>query len=133
MNDKWAIMHNRILLELDAQCPLTNFRKRIVRLPYITDNLLEQMRDRDYFDRKAKSRGNEDDWEIAKYLRNQTKSNIRKAKSEYVLGQLDLYKEDSVIKSVFPPKQCEKANIRPKKNQQEVPSDEVADYIMSFS
>ena len=137
VNDKWDIMHNRIFSELNTQCPLRKFRRRILRPPFITDGLLEQMKDRDYFYKKAKKHGNDNDWEIAKYLRNQTNTNIRKAKSEYVLSQLELCKEDNskfwrVIKSVFPSKQRGKANIRLKKNQKEIPLGEVADYINDF-
>ena len=112
------------------------FRRRILRPPFITDGLLEQMKDRDFY-KKAKKHGNDNEWEIAKYLRNQTNTNIRKAKSEYILSQLELCKEDNskfwrVIKSVFPSKQRGKANIRLKKNQKEIPPGEVADYINYF-
>ena len=80
---------------------------RVIRPPYISAELFEQMKNRDYFYKKAKSGGNEDDWLIAKHLRNQTNKNIRKAKSAYIADQLDNHKNDSakfwrVIKGVFP-------------------------------
>ena len=137
VNDKWALMHDKIRSELDAQCPLKQFRKRIVRPPYLTDSLLEQIKDRDYYYKKAKKHGIDNDWEIAKYLRNQTNKNIRKAKAEYVINQLELCKEDSsrfwrTINSVFPSKLHEKVNIKLNKDKEEVPSEDTADYINDF-
>ena len=42
----------------------------------MADELIEQIKDRDYFYRKAKLGENEDSWNIVKYLRNLTNSNI---------------------------------------------------------
>ena len=50
----------------------------------MTSELIEQIKDRDYFYKKAKLSGNKDHWNIAKYLRNVTNSNIRKAKRDFV-------------------------------------------------
>ena len=130
-------MHNKILSELNAQCPVKTFKRRILRPPYLTDDLLEQIKDRDYFYKKAKRHGNEDDWEIAKYLRNLTNKNIRKAKSEYIIEQLNSCGKDNskfwrVIRSVFPSKQREKLNIRLKKEKVEISPDKVADFINDF-
>ena len=54
----------------------------------MTDELIEQIKDRDYFYRKAKVTGNKDAWNIAKFLRNITNSNIRQAKREFILDEL---------------------------------------------
>ena len=77
------------------------------------------MKDRDYFYAKAKSSQSEDDWNIAKHLRNVANSGIRQAKANYVLSQLDIHSKDSSkfwkeLKEVFPTKKvkCNKAKIQ---------------------
>ena len=54
VNDKWDLVHNKILSEGDAQCPTKSFTRRILRPPYLTDSLLDQIKDRDYFYKKNK-------------------------------------------------------------------------------
>ena len=70
-------------------CPnIRKFQIKNYRTDWITPELLEQIKDRDYFYCKAKRTGLEDDWNIAKHLRNVTNSNIRKARKEFVLSEL---------------------------------------------
>ena len=52
----------------------------------MTGDLIEQIKDRDYLYKKAKKTGDADSWNIAKYLRNLTNSNIRLAKRDFVLS-----------------------------------------------
>ena len=52
------------------------------------EGLIEQIRDRDYFYKKAKRTGDIDMWNIAKYLRNLTNTNIRHSKRDFILHEL---------------------------------------------
>ena len=54
----------------------------------MTNELIEQVKARDYFYHKAKTTGDKDYWNIAKYLRNTTNSRIRQAKRQFVLAEL---------------------------------------------
>ena len=117
---------------------MQTLRQGITRTMFLTDDLLEQIKNKDYFYRKAKKFGNLDDWNIAKYLRNQTNKNIRKAKSEYVTNQLHACRGDSAkfwhtIKTVFPSKKHKDTKpIRLKHQHEQIDPDTVADYINQF-
>ena len=71
--------------------------------------MLEQMKDRDYFYLKAKRTNSEDDWNIAKFHRNQTNFNVRRAKADYIKEQLRNNEGNSskfwrTIKQIMPSK-----------------------------
>ena len=84
----WEHIKANILLVLEEMCPLRSFQIKNYRPDWMTKELIEQIKDRDYFYKKAKSTGDEDYWNIAKYLRNVTNSNIRQARREFVLTEL---------------------------------------------
>ena len=72
--------------------------------------MIEQGKDRDYFYKKAERIKDEDDWNIAKHLRNLTYRNFRQAKAEYIKSQLENNSYNSskfwrTIKSIFPSKE----------------------------
>ena len=66
-------------------------------------------RDKDYFYSKAKKTMNEDDWNIAKFLRNQVNKHIRRAKVDFITAELNHSQKNiprfwRTIKKVFPSK-----------------------------
>ena len=69
-------------------CPLRSFKIKNYRPDWMTSELIELVKDRDYFYSKAKTLGNKDDWNIAKHLRNMVNSNIRQAKRDFILEKL---------------------------------------------
>ena len=81
-SEAWKEMLYIITAEADKQCPVKHFKIRNSKPCWLTNELIEQMRYRDYFYRKAKKLNNEDDWNIAKFHRNQVNFNIRKGKAE---------------------------------------------------
>ena len=100
----------------------------------MTDELIEQIKDRDYFYHKAKASGDEDDWNIAKHLRNLTNANIRGSKREFILEQLKNNEDNSkkfwkVIRKVVPSKQSSNQDITLRDNGQKLEKSHVADYI----
>ena len=81
--------------ELDKFCPVKTTRIKRYIPGWIDDNLINQIRDRDYFYAKAIKTKNEDDWNIAKHLRNVVNSNIRQAKANFVIKNLNDNAKDS--------------------------------------
>ena len=138
INKKWQLMYNKITDEANAQCPLKKFRHKIVKPPYITNDLLNQIKDRDYFYRKAKKHHREDDWNIAKHLRNQTNKNIRKAKAHYTISQLDACQNNNskfwrLIKETFPNKNQKTRNrIILKDDNSPIKEPDTAEFINQF-
>ena len=82
----WDFILKRIVEVLDWMCPLRNVKVKNYRPDWISNELLEQIKDRDYFYNKAKNGGDEHAWNIAKFLRNAVNSNVRQAKREFVLN-----------------------------------------------
>ena len=105
----------------------------------MTDYLLEQIKDRDYFYRKAKRTNNKDDWNIAKHLRNTTNYNVRQARAEFILSELEANSKDQkkfwrTIKKVFPNgKKGGKTTVTLTDNNSiPIPEKEVPNYINDF-
>ena len=73
----------------------------------MTKELIEKVKDRDYFYNKAETSGNKEAWNIAKYLRNVTNFNIQQAKKDFILHKLNEHENDAnkfwkVIHKVVP-------------------------------
>ena len=103
----WEFIYTNITKILDRMCPIRNFNIKNYRPDWMTKELIELVKDRDYFYKKAKRCGDTDSWNIAKFLRNSTNSCIRKAKRDFVLNELDKDSNNSkkfwkVIKQVVP-------------------------------
>ena len=136
--EAWASILNQVTPIIDKMCPLRLFQIKNYRPDWVTPELLEQIKDRDYFYGKAKSTGSEDDWNIAKHLRNITNSNIRHARREFILSELNEHKSDQkkfwkTIRSVIPDeKGSSKQDILLKSDKGKVPKEEVASYINDF-
>ena len=134
----WEFVLSNITLILDQMCPMRSFHVKNYRPEWITNELLEQIKDRDYFYNKAKRSGDEDAWNIAKYLRNVTNVNIRKAKREFVLNELENNASDckkfwKTIRGVIPSdKQQARQDILLKDNGEKVEKEEVAGFINDY-
>ena len=87
-SDAWRFLHENILSVLNEMCPIKTFFIKNYRPDWMSASLIEQIKDRDYFYKKAKKTGDDDIWNIAKYLRNLTNANIRRAKRDFVLHKL---------------------------------------------
>ena len=101
------MLQSKLTIELDKQCPVKTTRIKNYIPDWISQELKELIKDRDYFYSKAKRTKNEDDWNIAKHLRNVANSGIRKAKAEYVVNELERNAKDGAkfwreLKKIFP-------------------------------
>ena len=138
VNFKWEFMLDEFEKEIDNQCPFSKFRLKKSKPNYITDDLLNQIKNRDYYYKKAKKTLSDDDWNVAKYLRNQTNKNIRTAKAQYTISQLDACQNDSakfwrIIKEVVPSKnKSSKGQISLKGGQNNIDPEVTAEYINTF-
>ena len=108
----WSLPQEHIIGILDIMCPVRTFRIKNYRPDWMTRELIEQIKDRDYFYKLAKKTGDEDMWNIAKHLRNVTNSHIRHAKRDFILGELRKNEDNAkkfwkVIRTVIPSKKSE--------------------------
>ena len=134
----WDFISESIESILDEMCPIRTFHVKNYRPDWITNELLEQIKDRDYFYNKAKKYGDEDSWNIAKHLRNTTNANIRKAKRDFILEELEANENNckkfwKVIRKVIPSdKQSIKEDILLKDNGKKLRREHVAGFINDF-
>ena len=137
-NLSWEFIFNHVVAILDDMCPLRSYHVKNYRPDWITNELLEQIKDRDYFYSKAKQYGDEDSWNIAKHLRNTTNANIRRAKRDFISDELETNKDNckkfwKVIMEVIPSdKKPVERDILLKDNGRRLGRDEVAGFINDF-
>ena len=137
-NIAWEFILQRVKPILDCMCPMRKFKIKNYRPEWVTPELLEQIKDRDYFYQKAKQTGDQDDWNIAKHLRNTTNANIREAKKEFILDELETHKSDykkfwKSIRTVIPDdKKGARHVILLKDNNIKIKRDEVAHFINDY-
>ena len=138
VGEAWDHLLNRIILTLDAMCPVRTFKIKNYRPEWITNELVEQIKDRDYFYKKAKTDNTEDAWNIAKHLRNVTNANIRSAKKDFVVDKLNNCNADCkkfwhTIRTVIPSNKGNATHdIMLRNNGEKLEKKEVAHFINDF-
>ena len=106
-NEAWNFILGRLQPILDEMCPIRTFYIKNYRPDWVTHELIEQIKDRDYYYSRAKKSRDEDAWNIAKHLRNVTNANIRRARRDFVLDELQSNEKDykkfwRTIRTVIP-------------------------------
>ena len=91
----WSIMENNILKVIDDMCPIQTFYVKNLRDPWISQEILEAIKDKDRLLSKAKRSDNQQDWVIARQRRNEVKKLVKDAKSEFIKENLTQYENNS--------------------------------------
>ena len=138
--DAWSFILNGITTILDQMCPIRTFNIKNYRPDWMSKELIELAKDRDYFYNKAKKQGDEDSWRIAKYLRNITNISIRQAKRDFVLNELDQNERDpkkfwKTIRKVIPDANKSKVSeqeILLKDGNKQIEKENVAHFVNEF-
>ena len=92
---------------LDRNCPSKKFKVKEVRDPWITQELIEEIKDKDRAMREAKRSGRAEDWVVARHERNRVGRLVEQAKAEFLCEQQEELADDPkkfwrVIKSIVP-------------------------------
>ena len=122
-SEAWDFILARVTSVLDAMCPIKTFHIKNYRPDWMTKELIEQIKDRDYFYKRAKSSGDSDAWNIAKHL---------------ILQELELHDDNpkkfwKVIHKVVPSnKSSQHHDILLKHNGSRVAKEQVAHYINDY-
>ena len=136
--EAWNFILKQITIVLNVMCPVRSFHIKNYRPDWMTKELIEQIKDRDYFYSKAKAQGDGDAWNVAKHLRNVTNSNIRQAKKDFILGELETHDDDpkkfwKVIQKVVPSKDGSTSrDILLKHDGSKIDRNKVAQYINDY-
>lgn len=70
----WSKMQSHFVRVINKHCPEKEFRTYAERLPYLSDELISLMKDRDEAFKKARKRSDEDSWVVARGLRRKVQS-----------------------------------------------------------
>ena len=136
--DAWDYLLQRVTVVLDRMCPTRSFCIKNYRPDWMTNELIELIKDRDYFYRKAKVTGDSDFWNIAKFLRNKANYYIRQAKREFILNELRENENNAkqfwkTIREIIPSgKNSAKQDILLKSDGEKVGRDRTSHFINDY-
>ena len=90
----WNVLYQSLTSIADLITPEKQYVVNKELPAWLTPELINLKKDRDYFFKKAKITGEEGDWFIARNLRNRTNIAMRSAKAEYIKDQLQENKDN---------------------------------------
>ena len=93
-NEMWDVWQQLLACVIDKHAPLGTKRVKNKRSPWITNELLREMRTRDFLKKKAASTNDPSIWKQFKDARNKANSSVKKAKRKYFSDNVDAYKSD---------------------------------------
>ena len=134
----WDTLFSRIIEILDDMCPEKYYNINSYRECWMNRDIMERIIDKDKALTKAKKTGNPDDWNIAKFLRNETGQLVERVKKQYFEDEYIRSKGDPkrFWRNIYDiiPKDKNKSEIIHLKNNEglEIPQDETASYINDF-
>ena len=112
----WEILVEHILSYLNTACPKKKFKIKEIREPWVSNELIEEIKDKDRVLREAKRTGKVEDWDTAKRERNRVGRLVEQAKSEFLKEQQEELADDPkkfwrLIKSIVPGKKTKQCRI----------------------
>ena len=136
-NQAWEIMKTIIEEEIETMCPFRTFSVRKFDDPWITNEVIEMIRDRDELFKTAKRLGRAEDWTRAKVARNETAGHLRNLKAQYLVDQQNVNSENPKrfwrnISAVWKGHNSKGRVISLESEGREINERESAEYLNSF-
>ena len=138
-NILWDILRKAINTIIDPICPMRNFKVPEAREPWVTNEMLEAIRDKDNLLKLSKRSKLEVDWERAKRARNEVGRAVKNLRSDYLRNQQTTHKNDpkefwKSISAAFPGKKKSSAQIWLKDldSGSEIKGDDIPNFMNSF-
>ena len=91
-NDMWRVWVDMLMNVVNEHAPIRETRVCKKRSPWITPNILQQMRSRDYFKKKFETTKDISTWNLYKKARNEVNKNLKQSKCDFFSTNLDLGK-----------------------------------------
>ena len=137
-NDCWEFIYRKITLELDRMCPLKKRKVRQSNEPWLTNEILEAIYDKDQAWKLAKVTKDPNDLAIARRLRNDVKDIIRRAKRDFI--QEELVRDTTATKKfwekinyILPNKDCGNTiRLVDKESMMVIDDNDLPGYINTF-
>ena len=83
-DEMWEMMKGFILEVADEMCPLRPYKVKGYSEPWITNEAIEAIKDKDRLLRLAKTSGNKQDWDEAKRVRNKVSKDLRNLRADFL-------------------------------------------------
>ena len=138
-NLMWEIYLQNITAQIDKLYPIRNYNINQKKEPWINDEIVHMIIEKDRLLLQAKLLNTEETWNTAKRAKNRTKIFIQKAKSNYISESLEINKQNPktfwrTINNLLPNKKQSDSHILLKdlNNNQIIPDDEIPDYINTY-
>ena len=137
-NDAWNYYKNIIINKIDNTYPVQEFIVNEKRDPWISNELLERIIDKNRLLKKARKSSKKEDWDIAKTSRNIVNKELSNAKKEFLIEEQNRFTNDSKkfwqsISRILPSKKNNSGKITLcDKSDEEMEGKDTADYINEF-
>lgn len=136
----WQALYNVICKTSDCHCPMRTYTSKNALPLWLSKEILEFIKQRDYVYKLAKQTSDPDEWARLRRLRNKCNRLVSRAKGDFVLSQLkdsegDAKKFWRVINSIFSGNgddSKQEINIIDPENGCEVPSNHCANFMNHF-
>ena len=138
----WDMLVNCIRVFLDKNCPKKSFRVKQIKEPWVTNEIIEEIKDKDRSLRDAKRSGKVEDWETAKRARNRVGRLVEQGKSDFLKEQQEELENDPkkfwrLVKDIVPGKKAKSSKISLSTadgagNEVNLDNEEVAPFINEY-
>ena len=136
----WDILESKIRGHLDRICPQKEFKVKEVKDPWISNEILEEIKDKDRLLFRARRTKKVEDWVLARQARNRVGGMIVRAKADFLKEQQrdlagDPKKFWRVVKTIVPRKRTGNLKITlndEARSGKRIEGNEVADHINNF-
>ena len=135
----WEIMEGEILRQANKTCPIKKLRVNARREPWVTNEAIEAIRDKDNLLKRAKRTDRVEDWEAARRVRNRVGRDLENLRADFLKRQQEDNKNDPKkfwknIASIFPGKKGNTGRIwlKDSASGNDIEQANTANYINTF-
>ena len=138
-NRLWDIMETVILEQADSMCPSKKYKVQAAREPWITNEAIEAIKDKNRLLKRAKRTRLKRDWTNARLARNRVGRDIENLRAEFLKRQQEVHSADPkkfwrIISSIVPGKKCKSGGIWLKHSvtKEEIKEEDTANFINEY-
>ena len=136
----WDLLEGKIRHQLDQACPQKKYRVREITEAWVTNEILELIKDKDRMMNRARRSGSAEDLARARRVRNRVGRIIEEARADFLKEQQEQLEGDPkrfwrLVKTIVPGKTKAKARINLNDDEgrgAEINENEVAGYVNEF-
>ena len=137
VDQAWDLLLSGIRTELDSMCPLKDIRIKKQKDPWITNDILELINDKNDLLSEAKESNNPEAWDNARTARNLLNNMIKEAKRNFLTNEIENNQDPKIfwkrLHTMFPDKPISgKINLVNSHNGHILGEQEIPEYANDF-